>query len=393
VAVNSITPVSFARQARAAVLVNGTRQVDGNGRDVVIDARVDQNTHYQADTFTVTLPLSVQHLTPSIDAPVDIAQSGPDYWSSLTDAEVQIFMGYPDRAGSWEPLELYRCIVGAVDDVSIDFAANRVHLVGRDLTARLIDTKTVDQYVNLTASQIVELIAAQHGLTPVVTPTETIAGGYYQQDHVSLQDSRPQWDLLTYLAEREGFQVYVTGRELHFEPRVEAVTGEPYVIQWQTPEPGRAYPISNAISLQCRRNLTMSRTVEVQVRSFNTKQRRGFTVTARRARIRNRVTSAEQKLPEPAQVYTYRIPNLTEQQAQERANRIANELSRHEMLLGAQLPGDHLLTARTPIRLIGTGSAFDQTYLPSTIVRTFDLDGYRMDVQAKNHSPESTVLP
>lgn len=375
------------------MLINGERVVDDRGRDAVIDVRTDESSFYQADTFSAQLLLSTAHVTPSFDAPVDLRQSGPAFWSNLVDAEVQVFIGYP-VGESFEPHELDRCVIGAIDDVQCDFASNTVSLIGRDLTSRLIDTKTVGQFDNKTASAIVELLAREHDLTPVVTPTTTLAGAYYREDRVSMQDSRPQWDLITYLAEREGFQAYVIGRELHFEPRKDPDTSEPYVIEWRPPTLDRAYPISNALRLVTRRNLSFSRDIEVQVRSFNTKQRRGFTVTARRQRIRNRVITGQQRLTLPPQVYTLRIPNLTEDEAQRRANAYAEQMSRDEMLLSAAMPGDGALTTRTPVRLVGTGGAFDQTYFVSSLVRSWNQqEGYLMSIEAKNHSPESQALP
>lgn len=376
-AVNDANPRATAQRARALVLINGTRTAG------VISFEVDQNTFYQADTFRIALAISQQ--------PVGL---GMDYWSQLTDAEVRVFVGFPADAERPRLDELYPAVIGNIDHIELNPLADEILLLGRDLTAKLIDTKTVDQYVNKTSSEIATLLAAKHGLTPVVTATSAKAGGYYRDDHVSLMDSRPEWDLLTYLAEQEGFQVYVQGAELHFEPRAEPDTGSPYVISWSPPTADQPFPVSNALSVTFRRDLTLSRDVKVIVRSWNAKQRKGFTKTAERQRIRNRVITGRLKQTLPTQTYTFNFPNLTDQQAQERANDLANSISRHEMTMHAVLPGDSLLTPRTPIRVTSSGTAFDQTYYPASIVRRFTLDeGYIMDVEAKNHSPESQVLP
>ena len=371
---NDPTPRSLALRARALVLINGEIALP------VAHFRVDQNTFYQADTFEVTFALSAMP-----------ANRGADWWATLYDAELQAFVGYPADPDHPQPGELYQAVVGNIDDIEIDRFADEVRVVGRDLTAAFIDNKTVDQYVNLTSSEIVTRLAAARGLKPVVTQTTTPAGGYYRQDHVSLVDSRPEWDLMTYLAEREGFQVYVKGRELHFEPRTDMDVSNAYTIRARLID---GVWHSNALQFACRRNLTLSRTVKVVVRSANAKQPKGFTVTAEVRRVRNRVIGGVQKQSQPVQEYTYRVPGLQVQEAQELANRRANEISRHEMNLRCLLVGDDLLTPRTPIRVDGTGTAFDQVYYPSSIVRTWSLDvGYTMDVEAKNHSPEAQVLP
>ncbi|MFD2271423.1 hypothetical protein ACFS07_10485 [Undibacterium arcticum] len=42
--------------------------------------------------------------------------------------------------------------------------------------------------------------------------------------------------------------------------------------------------------------------------------------------------------------------------------------------------------------MVGTGTAFDQTYYPESIVREMDLTGgYTMTIKAKNHSPQSVI--
>ena len=98
-----------------------------------------------------------------------------------------------------------------------------VEIDGRDLTARLLDARTQETFSNQTASQIAETLAARHGLTPNVTATQTLAGRYYAADHDRLtlgQFSRAttEWDLLTFLAAREGFEAYVSGQTLTFAP-------------------------------------------------------------------------------------------------------------------------------------------------------------------------------
>jgi hypothetical protein len=51
------------------------------------------------------------------------------------------------------------------------------------------------------------------------------------------------------------------------------------------------------------------------------------------------------------------------------------------------------MTTRATIRLVGTGTDWDQLYYPDTVTRRLSVqDGYRMDVRAKNHSVQDSVL-
>ncbi len=105
----------------------------------------------------------------------------------------------------------------------IDVLNRTVEIDGRDLTARLLDARTQETFSNQTASEIAETLAARHGLTADVTATTTLAGRYYATEHDRItlgQFSRAttEWDLLTFLAAREGFEAYVAGQTLTFAP-------------------------------------------------------------------------------------------------------------------------------------------------------------------------------
>jgi hypothetical protein len=45
------------------------------------------------------------------------------------------------------------------------------------------------------------------------------------------------------------------------------------------------------------------------------------------------------------------------------------------------------------VQLIGTNTAWDQFYYPDTVTRRLSVEeGYRMELRAKNHSTQSTVV-
>ena len=111
-----------------------------------------------------------------------------------------------------------------------------------------------------------------------------------------------------------------------------------------------------------------------------------------RKRVRNSTTRKVAQSNDPPQEYVYNIPNLTAEQAQAKAQAILEELSRHEMNIYAELPGDVLLTGQNLIKVEGTGTAFDQTYYPSSIVRRYSVhEGFHMTLTAKNQTPNTAT--
>ena len=345
-----------ARQPRCRVTVNGT-PLPG-----VIDVEVTSASHFTADTYRVTASVS--------------AGFDPAYWGESENDEIAISIGFEDPL---QGLTLNPMLIGQVDDVDYDVIARTITLSGRDLSARFIDSKTSEKFQNLTSSEIVQQLAVRRGLDSDVYSTKDKAGRYYQIDHVTLSDERTEWDLLCYLAEREGFDVWVSGRTLHFQPPPE---GTPYLILWSE-QPNYA---SNCTSLSLTRSQTLAKDVIVKVKSWNQKQQTAFTVTVKTAKAKKREKGGE------AQVYSYTVPNLSREQAQKYAERMAAQITKHERNLSASLPGDSLLSTRTQVQLVGTATDWDQLYFPETVTRRLSFnEGYVMDLRAKNHSPQDTI--
>lgn len=357
------TPPGIARTPRPVVAINGERLPD----KAVISLEVTNASHFTADTYRIEL--AVGGLPDSY---------GPAYWGESQDDRLSL--GISLNGETPTPL-----IIGQVDDVDWDLNGRVITLTGRDLSAGLIDTKTAEKFQNRTASEIARELALRHGLDSSVQATSTRAGTYYAIDHAVVTQEQTEWDLLTYLAEREGFDIWVSGETLHFQPPP-ALTGTPYTLLWS--EPGDGTFASNATSIHLRRSQTLARDVIVQVRSWNQKQQRAFTVTAKRSQVRK-----SQRRGGEAQIYSIVRPNLTRDQALQLANAMAEDITRHERVLSASLPGDGLLTTRGTVRLVGTGTDWDQIYYPETIARSLSKqEGYRMELRAKNHSPQDEVL-
>jgi phage protein D len=341
--------------------------VNGSPLTGVLEVEVTNASHFNADTFHVVCASS--GLPPGL---------GPAYWASSAGDQVAVSCGFADATGNVSTTQM---ILGQVDGIDYDPVRRTVTLTGRDLSAQLIDTKTAEKFVNQTSSQIAETLAKRHGLTPSVQATGTKAGTYYQIDNVVLTQEQTEWDLLIYLAEREGFDVWVSGNTLFFQP-APVTTAPPYLLAWSEPA------ASNALDIRLSRSQTLAKDIIVKVQTWNQQQQKSFTVTYK-------VTQAAkgQRAGGPSQTYAFVVPNLTRDKALQFAEAKAEEITRHERVLTASLPGDNLLTTRAMVQLVGTNTAWDQFYYPDTITRRLSFDGgYRMELRAKNHSTQSTVV-
>ena len=351
------------RSPRLRILANGA-PLEG-----VIRAEVFANNHYAADRFSASIALGAD---PWVNAAAWAAE--PDI---LLDVQFSL-----DAGASFKNL-----ITGAVDSVSIDPVIGEVRLDGRDLTAPLIETRTQETFANRTASEIAILLAERHNLTPVVTNTTAPVGRYYenQHDRITLglfSRATTEWDLIIFLAQQEGFDVFVTGTELHFQP------ADP------TPDVNLMIHASDLIDLHLERSLTLARDMEVTVKSWNSRNQKAFTQTARAAR---RSGGAQEGVSRsgPPQRYVFVRPNLTQQDALKLAQQKLAELTRHERVLQATMPGELAMSPRSLLTLMGTGTAFDQTYFIDTIERSINFEtGFTQHIRAKNSSPRTqTTTP
>lgn len=343
----------------------GLVQVDGELVTGWTAFDTEENEFTAPDSFRVTFAMS--DLPPGKDA---------DWWSRAEKAEVELFAGRTS-AENYTTGDLSSIFVGQVDDVDADWVGRTITVSGRDLTAPLIDTKTSEKHVNLTASEVAEKLAGKYGLDPVVEATTTKVGKFYKTDQVDLQEERTEWDLLTWLAREEGFMVYVRGRELHFERARDAETAHAYEVTREALQ--GAVEAGNYVNLNTSRNLGLSGEIKVTVKSWNSKQKKAFTKTA----------TKPGKGGGAAQEFSYTIPGLTSDQTQERARSILADLSKHGARLNFTGPVEVGLHIADIIRLSGTGTAWDQVYYPERISRQMSLQGYEWTVDAKNKPPEA----
>lgn len=333
-----------------------------------VSVEVQSNSHYQADTWRAELALNAP-------GGRTLATWGAD------DLVGQLFTVLMGLDGDVRPM-----IVGEADKIEIQPERGTVSASGRDLTARLIDHRIQEAFQNKTASEVATILAQRRGLTPKVTATTTPVSRYYQTDHDQVshdQNSKSgtEWDLLTKLAQFEGFDCYVSGTELHFEKAVDPAKAEPWGVHWD----GSAKR-SQVVNLRLDRSLTLAKDVLVEVRSWSSARGRGFTKRSPKGKGGGGTGGGKNG---PAQRFTFRYPNLTEDQAQKKADQLRADISKHERTLSFDCPGNLDLTARDVLAVSGVGG-WDQRYFVASVTRRVSMDGgFPMTVSAKNHSPES----
>lgn len=362
-----LTPES--RHPRGIVLLNGVRVA-------WIDIEINNNGYYQADTFRITVPVKGQD--PQIDK---------YWWVNQEQVDVDIYIGFPLDHESYSIADLDLMLSGSVDVMPHELVTDIITLTGRDYTSKFIDTKTTMRWPNKSSSVIATMLATKYGLTSKVTSTKAKVGIYFK-DSTKLQAQASEWDLLTFLAKKEGFQVYVKGEELHFEPK--SASAPVYNMQWVEDENGNKH--FDGTSLTFERNLTLARDVIVRVDSWNRASKKVITAEARAVRSKDKTLMKKVglRVGQP-QMFTFSIPNLTREQAVQAAQSKLREITRHQLkMLAMGIPADNILTPQHIVTVSGT--PYDQNYNPDSITRMLSKrDGYTMDVMAKNHDVNSDV--
>jgi phage protein D len=351
-----IVPAPAARVPMGVVLINGT-QVPWESW------RVSNNGFFRADTFDVVLPLTT--------LPQGLRVSD---LSNMNQIMVEVRLSVDGSS----PTSL---ILGLVEPFEVNWPHGEITLTGKDLSTKFLNTKTASSFQNQTSSQVIEQLAASQGLTANAQATTTPIGKYYQIDHNKLTAGTTQWDLITYLAQKEDFYAWVSGTTLNFQPS-SVVQGTPISVQWD-PATMTATANGPVVSLKTTRNLLLASDVKVVVDTWNHRQKAKFrgAVTATKTGKSNGAPSTL--------TYHLRSPGLTSDAAQAAAQAQAEQITRHERLFEMETPPDVTTTPRNQVQISGTGTSWDQSYWIDVVDRSMRWGEFTQTVSGKNHSPQS----
>lgn len=308
--------------------------IDGMPVPGLVELEVVAGGCFLAARFTATFAAG---MTPA---------AGAGFFAGLTNQSVLIEVA-PDGIG------YTALLTGVIDAVRIEWACDLATISGRDLTALLIDAEISESFVNRSASQIAEDIAAAHGLMPNVTATSTLVGQYYQRDHARTAlglNARvtTEWELLTSLALAEGFVASVTGNTLNFGP----------------PQAGLPVFVTTTGLSALTFDMITALPGAATVKSWN---------------CRNKTVVSESY--GTGLMTTIIRPNLV--QAQAMAQGHIEALSRHAVIMQARMPANATLAPGMLLLLGGTGTRFDQTYVVDSVTRRLaGMAGFVQDICA-----------
>lgn len=364
-----IQPASnVSRQPRAIVMINDERVLWEN-------IRMNTNSFYVADTFSLTIPLSDQTSVVNLD-----------YLISQKLISVKIYIGFPPNADNYTTQDLELFMTGDATSLDIDPFNSVATIEGRDYSSRLIDTKTTRIYNNYTASAVANEFAKSNNLTPQVTNTTEKVGNIFYNQPSLVYNNMTQWDLLTYLAQLQNFITYVTADTLVFKPIPSSSNvSDPYVIPYTPRNLDFGSPISPTVNLSIRKTMALVNDVKVTVKvPYNPRTGQAFSVTLT-SKHSNNASKGITK-------HVRSFPGLTPDQAKQRAQQLLNGFTLHETQLFADMAGDNLLKKDSLIKVTGFNNEIDQYYYVDEISRTINVSsGYSMTVMAKNRSPNAEV--
>ena len=309
------------------------------------DLTVTQTRTKNGDTFKVCSALSF----------VDL-----NWWLTTTPIPVQI------------TINSTKIFDGNVDHVDVDFAEGVFEITGRDKCAPLMESQTSEKFLNQKPDQIVQTMAARHGLECECDQPGEDAGKTYSTDADAISHRGSEWSFINQLADHYGMVSYMTGGKLYWKKYDEKLPV--YEITYSAPT-AQQYATGNFMRLKGSRNMVLGRPIKVNVHSHNHRQKKTISAS---------MTSSG-GTGDPL-IYNHTIPGVTQAQAQTIAKSKLAQVQAHELTIDElEFPGDESVNARMSFRLSGTNSPFDQTYDATQIEHRLSLkDGYKTGIKIKN---------
>lgn len=318
--------------------------VDGLPIVGVYEAEIRSNAYLGADSFMFRATLS---------------SSDYGVWTTLP---IQIELQFcVDEI--WQSL-----ISGFADTIEVDAIRNNIVVTGRDRTAIFIAAQTQESFQNLTSSDVATLLCGRHGISASVTPTTTLIGRYYQDGHTRSALSQhgratTEWDVLSWLAQLEGYDIWVAGATLYFQPASTSA-----IVAVVAP--------ANCLDMRLSRDLSIGAGFTVRVQSWDSASQQGISAQASYGSIATGTAS----------MVALR-PNLSLGDAQALAQKLVSQLGGHERTLSYETPADLTTMPRMQIQLANTNTDFDGVYMVYEVERRFSLrHGFTQQVQARRPS-------
>ncbi len=296
--------------------------------DSILSASISSTNSFSADTFAITIAIE--------NSPAN----NLTFWTTLDTGYVEVY-------GATTSVCL---ITGMIDKVTIDIINCVAKVHGRDLSSLLIDASPQQDFTNQTPTEIVTTIADRHELSAVVTAFGRIGGRFYGSNFTRLSISkftrmRSEWDVVVQLARECQYDVYVSGRNLHFVAPPDCATANAYL----TPD--------LLSTLRVERTLWIPDMPAVQMSSWNSQDRAAYSQT---------------QFSQPdGSSYVFAGSNMTPSQVTSEATRYSAEIGRLRESVVAEMPWNETILVRDVVYLYGTGSALDGIYRVDSLERRF----------------------
>lgn len=280
----------------------------------------------------------------------------------------------------------YKSVIqGMADSIAIDPIRSIVRVDGRDLSARLVDACSQGAFANQSASEIVTAIALRNGLIPQAYPTPGLAGRFYgngnEEVFLSMYSRNvTEWDVVTDLAQRTGYDAFVQADTLYFQPSA-----------YERSEPVDVY-VGHMTDVQLERTLPVVSDAEVAVRSWNSQLQKSFRTDL--GQFTGGVASdINASIATTAYQQVVTVPNLRIDDVSGMVGRLVRDLEQRRRCLEFEMPGELQLTARSRIRLADTNTAFDGLYDVESIQRSFSpTTGFRQRVRARSSDSTANMI-
>lgn len=292
--------------------------------------------------------------------------------SALSAVDLNYWMTTPPPIPVTVTMNGTQLFIGNVDHCDVDFESSTFAISGRDNGAAMIDAQTSEKFLNQTPIQIVQAIAARHGIPVVSDPLPDDAGKMFSTDSDSISNRGSEWSFINALAEQYGMIAYITNGTLFFKNHDETLPT--FQINYGAPS-AQGFSTGNFIRLKASRNLILGRKTTVNVRSHHHRSGKVLTGTAQSSE------GGDQAL-----VYNHTVSGITSSQASTIAAARLAEVKAHEFTIDSlELPGNEAINARTGIVISGTGTPVDATYDSNNVEHKFSLSGgYVTTVNVKN---------
>ncbi len=316
---------SLVRQPRAWIDL-------GTGQMPVISAQWTRKAVRASDTFSVKVAIGTSR------------QYGMDY-PQIADYQPQDATLYAaTQIGGGDKQQV---MVGQVDKPEIDWDSQTATFSGRDKSASLSTNRRSQKFLNQSSTDVVNTIAQSHGLTASFVGVSGFAGKVFS-DTVHLTLNRSDYEIVSDLAEREGYRWYVDGSTLYFEPKGQQ-SGS-YAFTYQPPVPGQSYAVGTCYGLKTSRNTTAAAPTQVTVKSWNRKDKKLYKTTKSIGGVGSDV------------VAEYHHNEKTQAQVESLAQSRLDNMTRHDCSASWSAPADLTLDVHEGASLSGTGTIYDQSY-------------------------------